>query len=97
MNIETIYTAQSHINETIVREKQANKDYEITVEMIDDDGEMVAMLVDGNHSWEAAKRDGVEPEIKIVEGSHKMTLVQYVEAFNDLSNPVNIVTGADLW
>lgn len=97
MKLETIYTAQSHIDESIVRQKQENNDYEITVEYIEDEGETVAMLVDGNHSWEAAKRDGIEPTIKIVEEHKNMSLVQYVESFNDLSNPVNIITGEDLW
>ena len=98
ININQIYTAQGYIDEMIVREKQENKDYAITVEMIDDDGVMVAMLVDGNHSLEAARRDGVEPTIKIGDDNHKnMTLVEYVESMNDLSNPVNIVTGKELW
>lgn len=98
MNLNQIYTAQRYINDMIVREKQENKDYEITIEMINDDGIEVAMVVDGNHSLEAARRDGVEPKIKIGEDHHKnMTLVQYVESFNDLSNPVNIITGKELW
>lgn len=97
MNPNEIYTVQSFIDERIVEEKRENKDYEITVELIDDDSEKVAMLVDGNHSWEAAKRDGVNPIIKISEAHSGMTLVEYVTAFNDLSNPVNIVTGNELW
>lgn len=96
MKLDEIYTAQSYIDEAIVAEKQENKDYEITVEMIDDDGVEIAMLVDGNHSLEAARRDGVEPSIKIGERNHK-NLVDYVTAMNDLSNPINIVTGNDLW
>jgi hypothetical protein len=96
MELINIYTVQSYIDELIVEEKQENKDYEITVERMDDDGEMIAILVDGNHSLEAAKRDGVEPEIEVVESSHK-SLEEYVESFGDLSNPVNIITGRDLW
>lgn len=96
MNLNQIYTAQSYIDEMIVAEKRESKDYIITVEMIDDDGVEIAMLVDGNHSLEAAKRDGVEPTIKIGEKNHK-NLVDYVIAMNDLSNPVNIVTGKELW
>ena len=87
MNLNAIYTAQSFIDENIVAEKRENKDYEITVSYINDDGEMVAMLVDGNHSYEAAKRDGVEPIIKIADTEYK-SLVDYVTAMNDLSNCV---------
>lgn len=96
MNLSQIYTAQGYKDELIVREKQENRDYTITVEMIDDDGTEVAILVDGNHSLEAARRDGVEPTIKIGEKNHR-NLVDYVTAMNDLSNPVNIVTGEELW
>lgn len=96
INYNQIYTAQGYIDENIVKEKQEKKDYTIAVEMIDDDGEMIAMLVDGNHSFQAAKRDGIEPEIIIVNNSHK-SLVDYVTAMNDLSNPVNIITGKELW
>jgi hypothetical protein len=99
MELNKIYTAQSYISEETVEEKRENKDYTIYVELIDDDGDgMIPMLVDGNHSYEAAKRDGVDPTIEIIEGHHQnMTLEEYVTSMNDLSNPVNIVTGRDLW
>ena len=96
IKLNEIYTAQGYKDELIIEDKRENKDYEITVEMIDDDGEIVAILVDGNHSLKAAQLDGVEPEIKICKINNK-NLVEYVKSMNDLSNPVNIITGKDLW
>jgi|GEM_PF-4168646 len=98
MKLEKIYTAQSYLNEEIIQEKIENEDFEIQVELIKDDDEMIPILVDGNHSLEAAKRTGNKVEITVIEGHHKnMNLEEYVEAFNDLSNPINIVTGNELW
>ncbi|MFA5321995.1 MAG: hypothetical protein WC373_04920 [Smithella sp.] len=97
ININDIYTAQSYLDSIIVKIKRDNKDYTITVEMINDDGVLVPMLIDGNHSLQAAKIDNVIPTIEIVEGVHNCSLVEYVTQFGDLSNPVNIVTGFDLW
>ena len=96
MNINEIYSAQSYREERIIEEKRENKDYAIKVAYISDDDNMVAILVDGHHSFEAAKRDGVEPEIEIVESEYK-SLEDYVIAFNDLSNQVNIVSGKEIW
>ena len=96
MNLNEIYSAQSYRDEKIVEEKRANKDYAIKVAYIADDDNMIAVLVDGHHSLEAAKIDGVEPEIEIVKSEYK-SLEEYVIAFNDLSNPVNIITGKEIW
>lgn len=91
-----IYTAQSFLDESIIAEKIENNDFVCFISDFDDDGAIVTMLVDGNHSYEAAKRTGNTPEFVKVENDYK-TLEQYVTAFNDLSNPVNIETGRDLW
>jgi hypothetical protein len=97
MELKNIYTLQSYIDDKKVEEKRQNKDYKIQVTEIEDDGEMIAILVDGNHSLKAAMLDGVEPEIIIVKNESEKTLERYVVTFNDLSNPVNIVTGEELW
>lgn len=96
MNLNEIYSAQSYREQRIIEEKRENKDYAIKVAYIADDDNMIAMLVDGHHSFEAAKIDGVDPEIEIVESEYK-SLEDYVIAFNDLSNPVNIVSGKEIW
>lgn len=96
MNLNEIYSAQSYREERIIEEKRENKDYNIKVSYIADDDNMIAILVDGHHSLEAAKIDGVNPEIEIVESEYK-SLEDYVVAFGDLSNPVNIETGLEIW
>ena len=96
MNLNEIYSAQSYRDEKIVEEKRANKDYAIKIAYIADDDNMIAVLVDGHHSLEAAIIDGVEPEIEIVKSEYK-SLEDYVIAFNDLSNPINIITGKEIW
>jgi hypothetical protein len=97
MNLNQIYTLQSYLDDAKVEEKRINKDYDISVAMIDDDGKQIAILVDGNHSLKAAMIDGVEPAINIIDNNGEKTLERYVISFNDLSNPVNIVTGKELW
>lgn len=97
MELNTIYTLQSFLDPKIIEEKRTNKDYTIYVSYISDGENNIAILVDGNHSYAAAVKDGAEPEIVIVENNGEKTLERYVTAFNDLSNPVNIVTGRELW
>lgn len=96
MKLNDIYSVQSYREERIIEEKRENKDYAVKVAYIADDENMIAMLVDGHHSLAAALLDGVEPEIEIVESEYK-SLEDYVIAFGDLSNPVNIITGLELW
>jgi hypothetical protein len=96
MNLNEIYSAQSYRDKMIIKEKRENKDYAVKVAYIADDDNMIAVLVDGHHSLEAAILDGVEPEIEIIESEYK-TLESYVIAFGDLSNPVNIITKKEIW
>jgi len=91
-----IYSVQEYRDQSIIEEKRENKDYKIKIAYIADDENMVAILVDGHHSFEAAIIDGVDPEIEIVESEFK-SLEDYVIAFNELSNPVNIYNGKELW
>jgi hypothetical protein len=96
MNLNEIYSAQSYRDKMIIKEKRENKDYAVKVAYIADDDNMIAVLVDGHHSLEAAILDGVDPEIEIIESEYK-TLESYVIAFGDLSNPVNITTKKEIW
>lgn len=97
MRLNDIYTAQSYIDHIVVRSKIANNAYVLTVELINDDGVMIPMLIDGNHAYQAAIKSGNTPIINIVSGIHNCNLIDYVTSFKDLSNPVNIVTGIELW
>jgi hypothetical protein len=59
-----IITSQHHLDESIIDEKRANKDYDVFVSPVFElDGEEMAVLLDGNHSFEAAMRDGVAPVV----------------------------------
>ena len=97
MKKSNIYTIQSYIDEAIVEEKRINEDYVVNVSEFDDDGETVLIIVDGHHSLEAANRDNVDPVFNLVENQNGLNLENFVIAFNDLSNPVNIETGIELW
>ena len=94
-----IYTAQSYLNEAIIEEKRTKKDYHAKYAIFNDDGVDVNMLIDGHHSLEAAKRDNVSPILELTKNNFgkNYTLEQFVKSFNDLSNPVNIETGEELW
>ena len=94
--MKEIYSVQEYRDQNIIEEKRENKDYQIKVAYIADDDNIIAVLVDGHHSFSAAIIDGVDPEIEIVESEYK-SLEDYVIAFNDLSNPVNIYNGKELW
>lgn len=61
-----IITSQSHRDESTVAAKQAAKDYEVTVSPeFEIDGETYQVIIDGHHSFEAARLDGVEPEFVV--------------------------------
>jgi len=56
-------TSQLERVESIVAEKQAAQDYEVSYVVVTmDDGEEIALVIDGHHSHDAAKRDGAEIE-----------------------------------
>ena len=62
----TLITSQDYIDDATVSEKQSAGDYVVLVSPeFDVDGETYQVVIDGHHSLEAAKRDGVEPEIEI--------------------------------
>jgi hypothetical protein len=62
--VATIITSQDHLDDAIVAEKRAAKDYECLVSPeFDIDGETYQVLLDGHHSLAAAIADGVEPEL----------------------------------
>jgi len=56
-------TSQLERIESIVADKRADQDYEVSfVEVTMDDGETIRLVIDGHHSHEAAKRDGADVE-----------------------------------
>ena len=61
-----IITSQSHRDEATIAEKRSARDYEVTISPeFEIDGETYQVIIDGHHSFEAARLDGVEPEFRI--------------------------------
>jgi hypothetical protein len=61
-----IITSQEHRDEATIAAKRAAKDYDVTLSPeFEIDGESYQVIIDGHHSFEAAKLDGVEPEYRI--------------------------------
>lgn len=62
---DKLITTQSFIDEDKVTEKQKNKDYTVSVspQFTMPDGTTGRAVLDGHHSLEAARRDGVDPEL----------------------------------
>lgn len=57
-----IISSQRHLNESIVEDKRANKDYDVIISPeFEIEGETYAVVIDGHHSLAAAKKDGTEP------------------------------------
>lgn len=58
----TIITGQFFLDDAIVAEKRANRDYAVTLSPeLTIDGETYRVILDGNHSFAAALADGAEP------------------------------------
>lgn len=59
-----LISSQRHLSEEIVTEKREQRDYGVSVSPeFDLFGEKVRVILDGHHSWHAAKADGVRPLI----------------------------------
>jgi hypothetical protein len=56
------YTRQSYLNPEIVEHKREAEDYTVQIITVQVDGEDAALIVDGHHSFHAARLDSVEPE-----------------------------------
>lgn len=56
--MDNAITSQRHIDENIVAEKQNAHDYTVSYVTVELDGTEYAVVVDGHHSYEAARRDG---------------------------------------
>lgn len=63
MFTETIITGQNFLDDGIVAQKRAGRDYTVYVSpAFEVEGEMFRAILDGNHSMAAANADGVCPE-----------------------------------
>lgn len=61
MDTTRYLSSQRYRNEETVAAKQAAKDYVVHYVVAVVDGDEYRLVCDGHHSYEAAKRDGVEP------------------------------------
>lgn len=63
-----VITSQSYIDPDIVAEKLESRDFDVFVTTpFELDGVEFVILVDGNHSFEAARQAGVEPTIHTID------------------------------
>jgi hypothetical protein len=61
-----IITSQEHRDKETIEAKRAAKDYEVVLSPeFEIDGETYQVIIDGHHSFEAARLDGVEPEFRV--------------------------------
>jgi hypothetical protein len=61
-----VITSQEHRDEETVEAKRAAKDYEVVLSPeFEIDGGVYQVIIDGHHSFEAARLDGVDPEFRI--------------------------------
>ena len=59
-----LISSQRYLDEEIVTTKQAAHDYTVQCAVVIVEGVEYMVVVDGHHSLEAAKRDGVEPDLE---------------------------------
>ena len=102
----TIITSQSHRDDETIEAKRAAKDYEVTISPeFDVDGETYQVIIDGHHSFEAARLDGVEPDFRIATNQDHDAIGmiadgkidQFLEAVHHGQDYRDAYTGAFAW
>ena len=92
-----LFTAKSFLDENIIAQKIECGKFDVDIAMMPDGNDMIAILIDGNHRLQAAIRIQKLPEINIARANHGETLKSYLKKLNDLSNPINAITGKPLY
>ena len=99
-------SSQRYISEEIVEAKRAAGDYGVFVSpAFFYDGQTFRVVLDGHHSLEAARRDGVAPdytEMTATDNDHvglinSGALEDFFEAARIDSDWYDIATGNDIW
>jgi len=102
----TIITSQDHIDDDIVAAKQTEGDYMVLLSPeFEVDGETYQVVIDGHHSLEAAKRDGVEPDYEIATSQDhdaigmiaRGEIDAFLEAVYHGHDYRNVITGEWVW
>lgn len=100
-----IISSQRHRDDDIIAEKREMKDYGVSVSpAFALFGEQVQVILDGHHSWDAAKLDGVDPIICELDATDddrialllKGDIETFLEATYIDSDLYDIGTGHDL-
>ncbi len=99
-------SSQHFRDEDVIQSKRDAQDYEVFVSpAFEFDGQMIRVVLDGHHSFEAAKLDSVEPEW-IEQTASENDAIALIEAgkFEDFlaaawidGDFYNIETGKDVW
>lgn len=101
-----LITSQSHRDDETVEAKRVAKDYEVTISPeFEIDGEIYQVIIDGHHSFEAARLDGVEPEFRIATSQdhdaismiERGEIDQFLKAVHHGEDYRDAYTGAFVW
>lgn len=98
-----IISSQKYLDDEIVSEKRANKDYEVSISPVFKlDGEEFQVVIDGHHSLAAAKLDGVEPDFiecdnNSIDALDEGRIDDFLRQQRLDSDWYDIKTGKDVW
>ena len=99
-----VISSQKYIDDEILNEKiEQIRDLEyielpiINVEMQDEDGNDLFVLIDGHHRKEAAQQLGIDVRYEEVPNYHNLTGVELLNAIYMDSDYYYVDTGADVW
>lgn len=101
-----IITSQDYRDDEIIAAKRAAADYEVVLSpAFEVDGETYQVIIDGHHSFEAARLDGVEPEFRIATNQDhdaigmiaRGEIGQFLEAVHHGSDYRDAYTGQFVW
>jgi len=100
---EVLISSQRHIDDAIVEAKRAARDYTVTIgKAVEIDGVIYRVVIDGHHSWAAARADGVAPEMVIAsvadcDREAIEDICEYLESHWIDSDWYDIETGHAVW
>jgi len=82
--MDNAITSQRHIDQDIVEVKRAAEDYTVSYVTVELDGVEYAVVVDGHHSYEAARQDKAEVDWELSVESQKeadaMSAVDFLDS-----------------
>ena len=91
-----LISSQRFLEPSTVADKRAGNDYIVSVTPeLELDGRIVRVVVDGHHSYEAARLDGVAPVLREVSSSECDALSML--GTHDLEDVLEALQGSDDW